>query len=648
MYNDYFGLTGSPFENTLDQRFLVLSRSHKEVLAALLYFVGQEKGFALVCGDVGTGKTMLINTFLARLPEGVHPILISNPDVEYSEILRYIAEQLNITHSNSDILQLTDGVKKALIEAGHRGQRFVLILDEAHLLSDRGLEHMRLLSNIEIPERKLLQILLVGQYELSYKLDRPEMRQLRQRINVNRFLEPLNFPETMAYVNHRLKVVGADYDSCFEPNCKKPLYEMTKGVPRRINQLCDNALLFCKALGQKKVNRKVLKKADKALRSDLLLTPNALTYRKSKDSHRLARGLILTGPYLIVLVLVGILGYQGYLGSGLRYGLGRALSFVTQGSFGVDAANAPHQNIVKRARISSDNKSQVADDAPAQAEGNEKTDAIARPEVEIAKTSRGDEINNGKEAALPDSNRRASAALSKPLGTEPAGRPPESGLDVTGKSDPVAISADSAEPSSTTDESEVGEAQLANDLPSKTIDTHIAGDKTDDPNTPPDETETSIVKPTRSEDELIPLSHRKIIIKKGETLAMIASKQYPDNPKLGLEAILLTNPEVVDKNKIYPGQTIVLPELDTANQIIQVHENKYYSPFATYKSFAKLQTMMQWLSRHEVKYLIENKTDSDGTAIYQVTLGGYDTLGQLKKAFQSAKAEEERGELWRE
>src|SRR5208283_5329105 len=135
MYNSYFNFSCSPFENTLDQRFLFLSESHEEVIAALLYFIHEKKGFALVCGDVGTGKTMIIHHLIGRLPRSVEPILIPYADVEYIEILRYIARILKINLEGKGILDLTDDIKAALLERSLDGQQVVLIVDEAHLLS---------------------------------------------------------------------------------------------------------------------------------------------------------------------------------------------------------------------------------------------------------------------------------------------------------------------------------------------------------------------------------------------------------------------------------------------------------------------------------------------------------------------------------
>jgi general secretion pathway protein A len=307
MYESYFGFSESPFENNLDHRFLYISEVHKEVLAVLSHFIKTQKGFALVCGDVGTGKTMLINSFLNTLPEYVQPIIVANPGVSSLELLRYIAKTLKIEVDEKDgIPELTDAVKEHFKNAKGLNKQFILIIDEAHLLSDQALEAIRLLSNIETEEQKLLQILLVGQYELSYKLDRPEMRHLRQRININRFLSPMNSFETRQYVDHRLRQVGSSFSTIFEDNCGSAIYKMTGGVPRNINQLCDNALLICMSEMRQKVDQRILRKAQEALLTDRLFTPK-FAKRTSALRHKLPRPLVWTAICAAFLVLVIVL-----------------------------------------------------------------------------------------------------------------------------------------------------------------------------------------------------------------------------------------------------------------------------------------------------------------------------------------------------
>lgn len=317
MYPSHFDFSDSPFENNLDQRFLFLSDEHKEILAALLYFIKQQKAFAMICGDMGTGKTMILSWLLHNLPKHVHPIFIYNPEVSFSEVLMYIGRSLDVDLREKSSLEMTDEVRKALIRARVKGHRYVLIVDEAHLLFNESLEQVRLFSNLEDSGHRLLQILLVGQYELSHKLSCPHMRQLRQRIEVNRFLSPLDARETVNYIDHRLKVVGSDFASCFNPNCRGLLRKLTGGVPRRINQLCDNALLICKSRNEKRVSRKILKEADEALRSDLLFAPR-IHERKLHSFPRRIFTPVMILYCIIALLFLGVIGYPGRLDKGVQ------------------------------------------------------------------------------------------------------------------------------------------------------------------------------------------------------------------------------------------------------------------------------------------------------------------------------------------
>ena len=314
MYNSLFGFTTSPFENKLDQRFLFLGRDHEEVLAALLYFIREKKGLAMVCGDVGTGKTMLLHGLLAKLPASVHPIVIPNPLVDYRELLDYIANSLGVSRREETLLGLLDRIKETLITAYDRGETFLLIIDEAHLIPDASLEHIRLLYNIETPECKLLQILLVGQYELSHRLNLPKFRPLRQRVNVNRFLPPLSALETYQYVEHRLEKAGSRFDRCFAPGCKKLLWKLTTGVPRRINHLCDTALLICLSKGLTRVNPETLKKAQDALKTDQIFTARYFPLSRTLSFAKQRTFFIPALACLLLMALWGISGSFGFQG----------------------------------------------------------------------------------------------------------------------------------------------------------------------------------------------------------------------------------------------------------------------------------------------------------------------------------------------
>lgn len=243
MYASYFGLSDNPFAITPDPRFLFLSARHTEALAHLLYGVTESGGFIQLTGEVGTGKTTLVRTLLEKLPDNVDAALVINPRVTVLEFLRSICRELDLDWKPADTPQdLIDALNAHLLAVHAKGRRVVLIIDEAQGLSEEVLEQVRLLTNLETREQKLLQIILVGQPELREMLARMELRQLAQRITGRYHLTPLSAAESRAYVNHRLTVSGA-MAPIFTGSALRAMQRVTRGIPRLINIISDRALL---------------------------------------------------------------------------------------------------------------------------------------------------------------------------------------------------------------------------------------------------------------------------------------------------------------------------------------------------------------------------------------------------------------------
>jgi general secretion pathway protein A len=244
MYHDYFGLKTEPFSISPDPRFLFMSEQHREALAHLLYGMNSDGGFVLLTGDVGTGKTTICRCLLEQLPEKVEVALLLNPKLTSAELLATICDELRIAYApgTSSIKTFVDAINVFLLDAYSRGHHTVVIIDEAQKLQADVLEQLRLLTNLETNTCKLLQIILLGQPELKEMLNRPELRQLAQRITARYHLAPLSQPEIEDYVTHRLEVAGVQR-SVFPPAIIRELYRLSKGVPRVINVLCNRALL---------------------------------------------------------------------------------------------------------------------------------------------------------------------------------------------------------------------------------------------------------------------------------------------------------------------------------------------------------------------------------------------------------------------
>ena len=262
MYRQHFGLAESPFSIAPDPRFLFLSQRHQEALAHLLYGVNGDGGFVLLTGEVGSGKTTICRCLLEQVPDNCDVAYIFNPKLTVEELLSTICSEFGIDYpaGNASVKVFIDQINAHLLRAHAEGRRSVLIIDEAQNLSADVLEQMRLLTNLETSQRKLLQIILIGQPELATLLERRELRQLSQRIVARYHLDPLSKNEIAAYVSHRLNVSGGK--SQLIPTCLMGrLYRLSGGIPRVINVLCDRALLGAYVQGKERVDQATLAQA---------------------------------------------------------------------------------------------------------------------------------------------------------------------------------------------------------------------------------------------------------------------------------------------------------------------------------------------------------------------------------------------------
>jgi general secretion pathway protein A len=271
MFLEHFNLSKRPFSITPNPMFLYMSPCHREALAHLLYGLGEGGGFVQLTGEVGTGKTSLCRCLLEQVPDNVDLAVVFNPKVTAYELIAAVCDELSIEYEDEyrSIKKLTDVLNQYLLEAHTRGRRTVLIIDEAQNLSPDVLEQVRLLTNLETPTQKLLQIILIGQPELRTLLQREDMRQLAQRVTARYRLEPLSREETGAYIRHRLHVSGATR-RIFRKSAVNRIYKLSGGIPRLINVLCDRALLGAYTEGKFQVDRKVVRQAaDEVLADEL-------------------------------------------------------------------------------------------------------------------------------------------------------------------------------------------------------------------------------------------------------------------------------------------------------------------------------------------------------------------------------------------
>jgi len=243
MYLELYGIKKSPFNITSDPQFFFESLSHKEALAALLYGIQEKKGIILITGEVGTGKTTLCKAMLDKLSSTTKTSLILNPYFSEVQLLQAIIEDFGLRSAKRNRLDIVKELNSFLVDISLSGGNAVLIIDEAQNLTNRQLETIRLLSNLETSKDKLLQIVLAGQPELTEKLNRFNLRQIRQRIFIKHNLLPLKEEEVKRYVEFRLQRANVR-DISILPESFKIIYEFSQGIPRLINMLCDRALLL--------------------------------------------------------------------------------------------------------------------------------------------------------------------------------------------------------------------------------------------------------------------------------------------------------------------------------------------------------------------------------------------------------------------
>jgi general secretion pathway protein A len=265
MYTHFFRLIREPFSISPDPRYLFMSQRHHEALAHLTYGAGSRGGVVVLTGEIGAGKTTVCRCFLDQIPADCDVAYIFNPKLTVAELLQSICEEFHVAvpqdAARGGVKNAIDALNRHLLHAHAEGRNSMLIIDEAQNLSVEVLEQLRLLTNLETSERKLLQIVLIGQPELRDMLAQPALEQLAQRVIARYHLAALSAQETASYIQHRLTTAGLNSASPFQPQSMQRIHQLTQGVPRRINLLCDRALLGAYAQGTHEVNRRILDRA---------------------------------------------------------------------------------------------------------------------------------------------------------------------------------------------------------------------------------------------------------------------------------------------------------------------------------------------------------------------------------------------------
>ncbi len=322
MYENFYDLKAMPFQLTSDPRFLWLGEKHSEALATLKYGILENKGFLLLTGDVGTGKTALINRLVKMIDVAAIIAKLPDPGLSSLDFFNFLAVEFRMNKKFDSKGAFLIHLKKFLLEAYANHKRVLLIIDEAQRLNHELLEQIRLLSNIELQNRKLINIFFVGQTEFSEMLMEERNRAVRQRISVSYHIEPLAEIETREYIKHRLKIAGVTRD-IFSKDAVREIHSFSAGYPRLINIICDHALLTGYASGLKSIDRKIILECEQELKiplesdedngqTDLAIDTvqhaNASGFQSDRSSSLKRRGVVVT---LLMLIVLGVYFFFG-------------------------------------------------------------------------------------------------------------------------------------------------------------------------------------------------------------------------------------------------------------------------------------------------------------------------------------------------
>ena len=530
MYTTFFGFTEKPFNVTPDPRFLYLSPEHRETLATLIYGIQERRGFIAVVGEVGTGKTTLLNTLLGRLDERTKVAYVFNSDVTAEQLITNILVELGLVKTYGTLYkgQAIDRLNQFAIEQLGRGCNVVVIVDEAQNLGQRAMENLRLLSNLETHTLKLIQIILSGQPELDVKLNKPELRQLSQRISLKRYITPLSEAETDEYIRHRLAIAGYKGAFLFDRRAQQLIWEYSGGVPRKINILCDNALLIAYGLKRHKIKEDVMAEAIK----DLTWSPfsgksephgpfpiDAYISRLRKRALRrtLARAAC-------IIALSGVLFAIGFqMGKKDFYPLaeiGARVKDAVRARIGHQPAVpdkiTPEQASLASVRgvITPNVKSVLPLEETARAETPSLDSAVGSPKASEQKKDRISEEIRDIQASLASSEPTALASL------------PETAVEESKSMQLESVKAVETPPETSPEPEAPSRLPAADDPSVKRVDR---------PN-------------------------RVAFVKPGDTLSRIILRVYGVYSKERLKLLLAQNPDIIEPDQIFVGQAIQLPD----------------------------------------------------------------------------------------
>lgn len=641
MYCDFYQLRERPFNVTADPKFLYLNARYREALASLQYGITQRKGFVTLIGEAGTGKTTLLKKLLDELDEGTRTVFIFNTNVTFDEILEYIFAEFDLPVHNGKRLYMLQRLNAFLLEELQHGRNVALLIDEAQDLDQVALEDLRLLSNLETAKEKILQIVLSGQPELGQKLGSPGLRQLRQRVAINCRLLPLTREEISEYIQARLSAAGGADPKLFTRDAEDRIYEISMGIPRLVNVVCDNSLVIGYALGKRRIGAEVVTEAAADLLTmeppqevaDTVDAPIAVS--APPRSRRWSQlGVVAV---VLVAIIVGLLSVGRSL-------LQRPDTPPVIANGGVD--RGPLEVIQPGARGEGE---PVRDTRPAR---NFPAPAAApREEIPVAPAPQAP-----APAAQPQANMPAAGDLDV---EEPAPRAPEAAAPAA-QGAPVAAVNPRIEGNAAAKNMQAFDAAPAPDDPQvAALPPAVARQDVPAPAAPAIAPNTQAAPqvaapaapvapaptlapvaaaPMRAQDDrgvALALQHyQTVTVNAGQSISELAVRQYGQASPTILDVVKLANPSLRNVDVVSVGQTLQLPQLDDGLVVLKQGQDQYALLLLSSPAWQRVKNLEVVLRQRGLQAQVQETDFGPGRTVYRLMIGG---LGSREAAVNTGK-----------
>jgi general secretion pathway protein A len=654
MYTEFYQLTERPFNVTPDPKFLYLNARYREAIASLNYGITQRKGFITLIGEAGTGKTTLLKRLLDDLDAKTKTVFIFNTNVTFEEILEYIFAEFDLPVHNGKKLYMLQRLNSFLLNELQSGGNVALLIDEAQDLEFSVLEDLRLLSNLETAKEKILQIVLSGQPELGQKLSNPILRQLRQRIGINCRLLPLSRDEISEYIRYRLQAAGSPDLKLFSRDAEDQIYHFSRGIPRLVNVVCDNALVIGYALGHKRIGADVINEAA----ADLLSVEASAdepapaeapapasptpTVPVGANRWRARFGVMSIVMAAIVLGLLSVGRTMLYKRAeeptpapapALHFEVIRPGSQSRGSGFDLPTADSPAGNAARAGREAPAQPPSAPDaesgtqDEPAAPDVAE----LAQPpadEHEVAAETGG---ASPKSAAEPVVAPRAAA---RPEASAPA--PPANELAALGtrpkpKREPAMDVGGGASPGTAEGSAAAVAANRFPDRPPPEADSPRRTAPLAAP-APAAPAADSAPPPSEHAPRLDGVRFAEKVVRPGDSVSQIALQKYGQATHTILDMLKLANPDLRDVDIISVGQTIKLPELGDGFPTLVEGTGRFALLVFSTPRIDQATNLQKALQEHGFRARVSEGKFGSQRQIYRVVLPGFSDRSQVAEA----------------